>query len=220
MAAQTQNSVANTIVPLLKRCDDDGHPVVLMTCGIAGSGKSTLAKTVVSELPHFTRLSIDEIIFKKHGLYGKDYPADEKLYQQYLEEADKIYSDTCRHLLREGKDLVLDRSFYAKEDRSEFKKIVEDAGGRSLLVYLKAFDKEELWKRICKRSAQEKEANSAYDISRDVFEKYWYGFEEPLGEGEVVVDVCLAQETMADPGLYSDQALPDRNALLLEHICR
>jgi len=47
MAAQMQNFVVDTIVPLLKRCDDDSHPVVLMTCGIAGSGKSTLAKAVI-----------------------------------------------------------------------------------------------------------------------------------------------------------------------------
>ncbi|KAK8055653.1 hypothetical protein PG993_000880 [Apiospora rasikravindrae] len=79
--------------------------------------------------PHFTRLSGDEIIHERHGLYGVDYPADDALYQQYQEENDAIILQRFHSLLEEGQDIVLDRSFYAKEDRDEFKRIVEEHGG-------------------------------------------------------------------------------------------
>ncbi|KAK5075707.1 hypothetical protein LTR24_009951 [Lithohypha guttulata] len=184
-------------MPLLRRSDSRDYPVVLMTCGIAGSGKSTLAKAVINELPHFTRLSIDEIIYEKRGLYGVDYPASDTLYQQYQKEADKIFIDLFRKLLKENEDIVLDRSFYSKEDRKEYKHMVDDGGGKWVLVYLKARSKEELWDRTCERSAKGKDANSAMDISRSTFETYWTGFEEPQGEGEVVIAVSHQIDTNA-----------------------
>lgn len=160
-----------------------------MCAAPVGSGKTTLAKTVIARLPQFTRLSIDEIIFARHGLYGVDYPDDLDLYQQYLDEAGQVYLDNFHALLKNGKDIVLERSFYAKEDRDEFRTMIADGGGRIVLVFLKASDKEALWGRICARSARGKEANSSLDITRDIFDMYWKGFEDPEGEGEVVVQV-------------------------------
>lgn len=180
--------IPDDVLPQLGRSAQDDRPVVLMTCGIAGSGKSTLAKAVIAAFPHFTRLSIDEIVFEKHGLYGVDYPADNALYQSYQEEASWIYLERFHRLLDESRDIVLDRSFYAKEDRDDFKSMTEKAGGRWVLVYLKA-DKDLLWKRICDRSAKTRDANSAFEISREIFEGYWVGFEVPRGEGEVIVEV-------------------------------
>jgi len=156
-----------------------------MTCRIAGSGKSTLAKAVINELPYSTRLTIDEIVYEKHGLYGVDYPTSDSLYQQYQKEADKIFIDLFRKSLKENKDIVLDRSFYSKGGAEGVHALVEDGGGKWVLVYLKARSKEELWDRICERSAKGKDANSAMDISRSTFETYWRAFEEPQGEGEV-----------------------------------
>lgn len=144
---------------------------------------------MVENLPQFSRLSIDEIIFSKHGLYGVDYPADAQLLQQYQDEADEIYHMTFKTLLSEKRDIVLDRAFYAKDDRLDFKKMIEEGGGRRVLVYLKAADKETLWTRIVERSTKEKNANSALDISREILEMYWEGFEAPVEEGEIVFNI-------------------------------
>lgn len=144
---------------------------------------------MISNLPQFTRLSNDEIVNEKHGLYGVDYPAEDDLYQQYLGEADTVFHQRLRALLEEGRNVVLDRSLYAKEDRDELKQIIGEYGGHWVLIFLKAADKEKLWARIQDRSAQPKEANSALDISRDTFEMYWDGFEDPHGEGEIVIGV-------------------------------
>jgi predicted kinase len=155
----------------------------------AGAGKTTLVKSVRKDYPQFTRISIDDIIYKAHGIYGVDYPASPTLYGQHMDEADRVYLDTFRRLLAERKDIAFERSCYAKEDRDEWRKIAEDAGARVVLVFLRADDKEVLWRRICGRSAAEKTADSALDISRATFEMYWDGFENPEGEGEIVIDV-------------------------------
>lgn len=58
-----------------------------------------------------------------------------------------------------------------------------------ILVFFSAKDKEIVWERIRKRSEGAKTANSALDISRETFERYWDGFEIPDGEEEIVIEV-------------------------------
>lgn len=155
----------------------------------SGAGKTTLVQSILTHFPHYTRLSIDEIIFRTHGLYGTDYPASPTLYARYNDEADEIYLSTFLKLLDEGKDIAFERSCYAKVDRDEWRRIAEEGGARVVLVYLRAREKEMLWERICRRSEGVKTADNALEIARGVFEGYWEGFEGPEGEGEVVVDV-------------------------------
>ncbi|KAI9155109.1 hypothetical protein HJFPF1_07677 [Paramyrothecium foliicola] len=174
------------VAGMLQRTEHDPRPVVLMTCGMAGSGKSTLSKAVINRFPQFTRLSNDEIVFQRHGLYGVDYPADMTLYQQYLTEADRINVDTVTHLIKAGKDVIWDGSFYAKGDRDEFSKMIARLGGRRVLVVFR-LEKELLWQRITERAQQPKNANNALHISRELFESYWDGFEWPDPEKEEVV---------------------------------
>lgn len=154
-----------------------------------GAGKTTLVKAVLELFPQFTRISIDDLIFKAHGIYGIDYPASPSLYDQYMDDADQVYLDIFHRLLAEKRDVAFERSCYAKEDRTAWRKIAEDAGARVVLVFLRAGNKETLWQRICSRSAAGKTADSALDISRGTFELYWNGFENPENEGEIVIEV-------------------------------
>lgn len=197
--------IPSTLLSRLSRTASDPRPVVLMTCGLAGlsevqahsfnqlinagAGKTTLVKSILKQYPRFVRISIDSIIFQAHGLYGIDYPASADRYNQYMEEADAIYLETFRKLLAEGKDIAFERSCYAKEDRDEWRKIAEEGGARVVLVFLRARDKEALWDRICERSKAEKTADNALEISRETFDTYWDGFEDPDGEDETVIDV-------------------------------
>jgi predicted kinase len=99
---------------------------------------------------------------------------------------------TFRSLLLDKRDVILERAFYAKEDRDMYRKMAEEAGARVVLVFLKADGekgKEVLWERIRTRSKEVKTADTAYDITRETFEMYWAGFENPEGEGEIVVSV-------------------------------
>lgn len=90
--------------------------------------------------------------------------------------------------MRDGRDVVLDRSFYARADRDKFRAMSEAAGARCVLVYLRA-GREVLWRRICERRAAGVDADSALEISEGLLEKYVDGFEEPVGEGEIVFQV-------------------------------
>ena len=151
-----------------------------------GAGKSTFSKAFIAAHPSFTRLSLDAINAARHGFYGIDY--DRELHEGYMGEADEIFISKLESLLREGKNAVLDRAFYAKEDRDDFKARVEAAGGKCILVYLKA-DRDLLWKRICERRAKGINADSALEISEELLNSYVSGFEAPVDEGEIVVIV-------------------------------
>lgn len=106
-----------------------------------------------------------------------------------MEEADATYLEVFHKLLADGQDIAFERSCYAKEDRDEWRKIAEEAGARVLLVFLRVKDKEMLWERISKRSKTEKTADNALEISRETFDMYWKGFEDPDNEDEVIIDV-------------------------------
>lgn len=131
---------------------------------------------------------MDEIVAEQHGLFGIDYAKDNELYQQYLDEADEILQQRYEQLLKTRQHIVLDRSFWAKEDRIEHKSKADSFGATWRLIYLKA-EKDFLWQRITSRAAEERNANSALDITPEIFEKYWIGFERPEDEGEITVEV-------------------------------
>ena len=129
------------------------------------------------------------MIAARHGLYGVDYPASAAVYAAHQDEADGLYLAALRSQLARGADVVLDRSFYAREDRDAFRALVAAAGARWLLVFLRPADKELLWRRIRARAAGVKDPNSALDIDRDTFDSYCRGFEDPCGEGEIIIEV-------------------------------
>ncbi|KEF62808.1 uncharacterized protein A1O9_00781 [Exophiala aquamarina CBS 119918] len=179
--------IPDVLVPLLQRTEADPRPIVVMTCGIAGAGKSTLAKAIAASPHNFTRLSIDNILFSRHGLYGTDYPPS--LLATYQDEADSIFHSETKSQLLEKINLVLDRAFYAKADRDEYRSLAEQAGARVVLVFLEA-SRDVLWRRIQQRKAAGRDADSALEIPEELLDSYLAGFERPVGEGEVVLQVA------------------------------
>ncbi|KAK5061158.1 hypothetical protein LTR84_007700 [Exophiala bonariae] len=188
--------IPDVLIPFLQIIEVDPRPLVVMTCGIAGAGKSTLAKAIASNttttIPPFTRLSVDTILHAQHGLYKINYPARE--YGTHLTNAAATFHSETIRLLQTTPptNLVLDRSFYAKEDRDEYRALAEQAGARVVLVYLKA-SREVLWRRICARKARAetegRDADSAFDVGEELLDTYLRGWEAPVGESEVVIVV-------------------------------
>ena len=216
MQAHNEFIIPNNVRMQLQRLEHDHMPVVLMTCGIAGkqpavsyfqapyqihiiypntdtsgacnkgAGKTTLTKAVLAEFPSFRRISIDEIIYSRHGLYNIDYPADK--YAEFSVEARDICLREVEQLLRDQKkDIVLDRSFWAKGDRDFYSDLIRRAGARPVLVYLKA-PRDVLWKRICERRAKGVDADCALEIGEELLDRYCEVFEAPVGEGEIVIE--------------------------------
>ena len=149
-----------TIQSALDNGTKSDRSIVVAMCGIAGSGKSTLAKAIIATYPSFSRLSMDEIVAEKHGLFGLDYARDDKIYEQYLYEADETLQSRYDELLKNGRNIVLDRSFWAKEDRDAHKIKADHHQATWLLVYLKG-GRDLLWRRINERSSKDRDANSA-----------------------------------------------------------
>ena len=88
-------------------------------------------------------------------------------------------------LIKDGKNVVLDFSFWNKEKRDYYKKIITNAGGTVELIYLKA-SKETLKKRLRQRNLS-LHANSPFVITDEILEHHYNGFQEPHGEGEIIL---------------------------------
>lgn len=90
-------------------------------------------------------------------------------------------------ILKDGKnDVVVDLSFAFHASRDEYRTIIEAGGAQVVLVYLKT-DVSELRRRIEERAAAGLDADSAFKMTPQIFDQYVSGFEEPVGEGELVI---------------------------------
>jgi predicted kinase len=162
---------------------DGARPEIVLMCGIAGSGKTTYAKDL--EANGYIRLSVDEEIWRRFGRHGVDYDPDE--YERHTEVAREAVRERMLSLLAEGRDAVVDSSFWQRSRRREYKELIEQAGGRWRLVYLQA-DPALLQARLRGR-AERFDANAAFPITEGLLARYLESFEPPSGEGEEVVVV-------------------------------
>lgn len=128
---------SKTILPkevkrVLNTASSLNQRTVLLTCGISGSGKSTLARNIVEQYPNFVTLSIDKYIFERYGVWGRDYKEDE--YEGLQDEAHGWVGRELGRLIGDGerggeRDVVLDLSFWCKEERERWRRIVKGEGG-------------------------------------------------------------------------------------------
>lgn len=166
----------------LYRERDDFTPLVVMMCGIAGSGKTTFSQKL--EKAGFVRLSIDEEVWSANGRYGIDYPIEK--YREYLDRAHVRLRDKLVKLIHDKDQIVVDSSFWRKSERVEYKKLVEAAGGKWCIIYLKV-SHADLLHRLKMRSKRF-DANAAFPITEEVLTDFLNRFEVPKGEGEIVIE--------------------------------
>ncbi|CZT51831.1 uncharacterized protein RSE6_13036 [Rhynchosporium secalis] len=109
------------------------------------------------------------------------------------------------HGSKRMRDVVLDLSFYCRGDRDFYREMVERVGGGRwetvLIVFKPRGGKKEmegvLWERILGRERElaerergEKEGGrEGMPVSRELLSFFLRGFEWPVGEGEIVIDV-------------------------------
>ena len=156
-------------------------PEVVLLCGVAGVGKTTYAQAM--EARGYTRLSVDEELWTRFGRYGVDYDPSE--YEALTSVARQAIDERLVTLVAQGHDVVVDSSLWQRSRREECKRLVELAGGRWRLVYLKA-DEALLRERLHRRAARF-DANAAFPVTDDMLERFLRGFEVPSGEGEEVI---------------------------------
>lgn len=131
----------------------------------------------------YLRLSIDEEVWTRFGRYGIDY--DPAKYREHSAAVEDALRDRLVSLIGLGREVVVDFSFWHRAMREQYKRLIEDTGGRWRLVYLKV-DPTVLTQRLEER-IKRFDANAAFPITDDLLTAYLAGFEEPNGEGEVVI---------------------------------
>ncbi|WP_406124998.1 AAA family ATPase [Streptomyces sp. NBC_00989] len=144
--------------------DDAPRPFCVLMAGLPGSGKTTLSRALTAR--DFVRLCPDEEMFRRHGVYGVDFPRGvfPTLERPILEEI----SGELRELLWYGHDVVVDHGFWTPDDRAHWRSIATDAGASTVLVYLEA-SHEELWARVSERNARHAaDPNSIYFAESDL----------------------------------------------------
>ncbi|WP_320782283.1 AAA family ATPase [Streptomyces sp. CRN 30] len=174
-------------------------PFCVLMAGLPGSGKTTLSRALTDR--GFVRLCPDEEMFRRHGVYGVDFPRGvfPTLERPVLED---VAAD-LREQLKAGHDVVVDHGFWTPEDRARWQAIATDAGAVPVLVYLAA-SHAELWARISKRNEfHANDPNSIYFSESDL-QRYRTRFippeaDEPHllydGDPAVVVEALEASQS-------------------------
>ncbi|WP_405671493.1 AAA family ATPase [Streptomyces sp. NBC_01530] len=170
-------------------------PFCVLMAGLPGSGKTTLSRALTDR--GFVRLCPDEEMYRRHGVYGVDFPRGTfpTLERPVLEDM----AVEVRDHLKAGHDVVVDHGFWTPEARARWRAIATDASATPVLVYLAA-SHDELWARISERNEfHADDPNSIYFAESDL-QRYRTRFippqaDEPhlLYEGNTA-DVIAAME--------------------------
>lgn len=150
-------------------------PRVIFMCGPAGSGKSTVARRLEAE--GMTRLSYDQEAWKR-GL--RDMPVSD---EDHVQISAHLRQRLIRHL-EDGRDVVLDFSFWSREMRAEWRRLVAGHGITAETIYM-ATERETCLDRLRAR-AQAHEDD--FILSPDIAAQYFDHFEPPTeDEGPLTV---------------------------------
>ncbi|MGW1034288.1 AAA family ATPase [Streptomyces antibioticus] len=139
-------------------------PICVLMAGLPGSGKTTLSRALTAR--GFVRLCPDEEMYRRHGVYGVDFPRGifPTLERPVLDDV----AEELREQLKAGHDVVVDHGFWTPEVRATWRAIATDVGATPVLVYLAA-SHEELWARISKRNEfHADDPNSIYFSESDL----------------------------------------------------
>ncbi|MFD6114098.1 AAA family ATPase [Streptomyces yangpuensis] len=152
-------------------------PICVLMVGLPGSGKTTLSRALTDR--GFVRLCPDEEMFRRHGVYGVDFPRGvfPTLERPVLEDV----AAELRGHLKAGHDVVVDHGFWTPQERAKWWSIATDEGASPLLVYL-AVSHDELWERISRRNEFHENDPNAIFFSESDLQRYRTRFFPPQAD--------------------------------------
>lgn len=157
------------------------RPQAYLLVGLTGAGKTTYAQRVL-EPAGVTRLSVDELVYARHGRYGVDYPTED-YFGLYEPALDEIRVKAVAYL-EAGRDIALDLGIWSRADRDAWKARVEAAGATWRLLYFPV-SRAELLERLAGRNRLE--GADALRVTESDLDDFYGRFSEPVDEGEEVV---------------------------------
>lgn len=165
---------------------------VVFMCGPAGAGKTTYARRLEAE--GMVRLSFDAGIWAR-GITGGEVP------QAVREEIRTELRAELLRLLDDGRDVVLDFSFWSRAMREEWRALLAEHGVVPETIYL-ATDRGTVLARVAERRADHADD---FPVDLATAAAYVDGFEAPTPEEgplTVVVDGEELRVTRRLAGVY------------------
>lgn len=157
-------------------------PFCVLMVGLPGSGKTTLARALVGR--GYIRISPDEEMFRRHGVYGVDFPRG--IFPTLEKPVLADMRATLVELLEAGNSVVVDHGFWTPEDRTLWRETAESAGASTVLVYLEA-SHEKLWERISDRNKFHEYDPNAIFFSESDLKRYRARFVPPQADEPYVL---------------------------------
>lgn len=148
---------------------------VVFMCGPAGSGKSTVARRM--EADGFVRLSFDQ---EAWGRGIRHMPLTDDAHREIEIELRRRLVD----LVEDGREVVLDFSFWSRAMREEWRHVLEPFGVVPETIYLST-DRETCLRRVASRSRSH---SDDFALDTATAARYFDHFEPPTpDEGPVTV---------------------------------
>jgi predicted kinase len=148
---------------------------VIFMCGPSGAGKSTYARRLEGE--GMVRLSFDVEMWRR-GITTVPLPADQRT------EIETELRARLLELVSEGRDVVLDFSFWSRQMRDDYRELLEPTGVVPETVYL-ATDRETVLRRMRDRRGGH---SDDFVLGEDLVAQYFDHFEPPTpDEGPLTV---------------------------------
>lgn len=151
--------------------------MLIIVCGLPGSGKTTLAKSLAKKLP---AVHVSSDITRK-SMYPKPTYSEEEKLSVYANMLDEV-----RELLRQGRDVVADATFYRAAERQKFVALAGEMGAEAHII-MTTLSEVEIRKRLARRK---KGGPSDADFS--VYSKV-KGLFEPVEGRHLVVDSAIPE---------------------------
>lgn len=149
----------------------DGHPQVVLMCGISGSGKTRYALGLESQ--GYRRVSVDEIVWRRHGADFASLPP-EKVRDIFREGVKKAGELMCG-LIDAGCDVVVDATMCKRAARDKMRRVCREHGVAPVFVCLRA-PKEVLRLRLAERKGS---GPDDLIVTDEQLDRYCIGFEMP-----------------------------------------